>query len=252
MSATSLRALTWNVDGLNETRLGQRMEQLCLEMLIGGDLRAAIEGRPTPPMPDVIALQEVVRVAHRGYFAPHLRQAGFTIWPQDPPGESEYYELIAVGPRWSIERCELLPFELSPLRRACTLAELRHAQTGARVTMLTAHLESLRSGRDARLAQARQIDAAMRALDGPAFFLGDTNLRSDEWRALKAELSLRDAFEELGSPAAARATWRSESGAAFRFDRVWLAGSITPQRMRLRTARAGSDHAGVEVELSLR
>jgi tyrosyl-DNA phosphodiesterase 2 len=248
----SLRVLTWNVDGLNESRLGQRMETICLEILIGGDLHAALEGARTPPMPDVVALQEVVRVAHRGYFAPHFSAAGFSLWPAEAPDDREHYELIAVRPPWVLEHCERRPLEPSPLGRACTVATLRHGASGRRLTALTAHLESLRSGREARLAQVAQIEAWMREAGTPAVFAGDTNLRDAEWRALAPERSPRDAFEELGSPPDARATWWPEEDArGFRFDRVWLAGPVRARTLSLRHRPRASDHDAVEVCLEL-
>jgi hypothetical protein len=264
--ARELRVLTWNVDGLNESQLGQRTERLCLEMLVGGDLARAAAGAPMPPMPHVLALQEVVRVAHRAYLAPHLAAAGFTLWPPAPLEEREHYELIAVRPPWRLERCERRPLSDSPLARECTLATLRHdapgdvpgdapgggAASAAPVTVMTAHMESLRSGSGSRLAQAREIAAWMRAADGPAIFAGDTNLRDTEWESLEGALGVRDAFLELGAPASARVTWRPEhGGGGFRFDRVWLAGRVTPRSIALRRSPRDSDHAGVEVALSL-
>ncbi|MDQ3038074.1 MAG: hypothetical protein M3Y87_37120 [Myxococcota bacterium] len=251
--ARDLRVLTWNVDGLSESQLGERMETLCLEITIGGDLEAAAAGRPTPPMPHVIALQEVVRVAHLAYFAPHLSAAGFSLWPGGPPEGREYYEVLAVRAPWALERCERRPFADSPLARAGTIATLRHAESEQRLVVITGHLESLRSGSDARLAQAREIASWMAAEPSPAIFAGDTNLRDAEWKSIEPELGLRDAFVELGSPKACRATWYPEDDrrTGFRFDRMWLCGSVSAQSMRLRRCRGSSDHAGVETALRL-
>src|SRR5690606_25979780 len=102
-------------------------------------------------------LQEVVRVAHRAYFQPHLSAAGFTLWPHGTPDEREYYEVLAVRAPWTFERCERRAFTESPLARAGTIATLRHAQTEQRFVVITGHLESLRSGEGARLEQAREI-----------------------------------------------------------------------------------------------
>ena len=242
-----MRLLTWNVEGLNETRLGQRMEKLCLAMLVGIDLREALAGAPTPPMPDVIALQEVVRVGHIGYFAPHLQAAGFRLWPPEPL-ERTHYELIAVRAPWRIDRAERRPFRESPLRREATIATLAHEGGGAGVTVVTAHLESLRGGKPARVAQLREIDAWLRAIPGPAVFAGDTNLRDAEWYEAAADLALRDAFLEAGSPPAARVTWRGAKGGAARFDRVLIGPTVEVRDLRLRASRA-SDHDGVEVVL---
>ncbi len=242
----SLRVLTWNAEGLNETQLGQRTERLCLEILIGGDLAAAMAGKPTPPMPHVIALQEVVRIAHRGYFAPHFGSAGYTLWPDGPPGESDHYELISERPPWRIEHVERRPFEDSPLGRACTIARLVHADSGERVTFMTAHLESLKSGREPRIAQCLDIDRWMRG-EERAVFAGDTNLRESEWEIVRDEVSMRDAFVEAGSPPSARVTWRPEDDArGFRFDRIWFAGALGVRDFRRRSCARASDHDGVE------
>lgn len=249
-----LRLLTWNVDGLNESQLGERMERLCLEIMIGGDLARAAAGHATAPMPHVLLLQEVVRVAHRAYFGPHLGAAGFTVWPDAPIPDREHYELVAVRAPWILENCERRPFTESPLARAGTLATIRHASSGRRALVITGHLESLRSGHDARLAQAREIAGWMREAGLPAAFAGDTNLREAEWQALEPELAdLRDAFVALGSPKRARVTWRpeGEARAGFRFDRVWTTGSIEPREMKLRSVPRASDHAGVEVALTV-
>ena len=245
-----LRILTWNVDGLNETQLGERTERLCLEILVGGDLARAAAGAALPPMPHVIALQEVVRVSHRAVLGPHLSAAGYALWP-GAPLDREHYELLAVRAPWTIERCERRPFADSPLARAGTIATLRHAGSDDTVTVITAHLESLRNGSGPRLAQSREIAGWMLDAGGPALFAGDTNLREAEWQELEGELGVRDVFLELGSPSAARVTWRPENDrrAGFRFDRVWTAGALEARSMRLRSSPRNSDHAGVEVLL---
>jgi endonuclease/exonuclease/phosphatase family metal-dependent hydrolase len=245
----ALRLLTWNVEGLNETRLGQRMEKLCLAMLVGTDLRAALAGAAMPPMPEVIALQEVVRVAHLGYFSPHLVAAGFRVWPAEPL-ERSHYELLAVRPPWTLNHIERRAFASSPLRREATVATISDGAAPP-VTVVTAHLESLRSGREPRLAQLREIDAWLRAAPGPGVFAGDTNLRDEEWSLVSDALKLRDAFVEAGSPKAARVTWRPAGAArgGARFDRILLGRSVAVRELRLRSSRA-SDHDGLEALLS--
>lgn len=242
-----LRVLTWNTDGLNTTRLGARMEKICLEILIGGDLRAALEGRPVPPPPHVVALQEVVHVAMRGYFAKHLSAAGFAFYPEDRPGISEYWELLAVRPPWRLVHAERRPFDFSPLGRALTEITIE-GPDGRTLRVLTAHLESLRSGHQPRLSQAAEIDEAMCGRD--AIFLGDTNLRDAETRELALEA--RDAWAELGGPKRARDTWwPEESDRGFRFDRVWLSGAPKPLSMKTRRRSKLSDHAALEATIQL-
>lgn len=246
-----LRVLTWNVNGLDETQLGERTERLCLEILVGGDLARAAAGAPLAPMPHVLALQEVVRVSHRAVLAPHLAAAGYALWPEAPLPDREHYEMLAVRAPWTIERCERRPFGESPLARAGTIATLRRAGAEERLTVITGHLESLRNGSDARIAQAREIAGWLRDAGGPAVFAGDTNLRDAEWQAVEHELGVRDVFVALGSPKTARVTWRPENDrrAGFRFDRVWIAGALEARGIRLRSSPRNSDHAGVEAVL---
>jgi endonuclease/exonuclease/phosphatase family metal-dependent hydrolase len=267
VGSTTLRLLTWNIHGLEEKRIGPRMEKLCLEVLVGGDLRAAIEGHPTPPVPDVLVFQEMTRRAHTGQIGPHFRAAGFTLWPERPPAGEEDYLMVAVRPPWSIESCALRAFEYSPLGRQCLVARLAH-QGGGHLDLFTAHMESLRSGHEARLVQAREIDGwmhegedaeALRASTIAAVFAGDTNLRTREWEMLAPTFRSRDAFEVAGRPEHARATWSpgGSSPRAYRFDRVWLAQPAatskarhwSPVEFRTRHAKNASDHAGVEVLL---
>src|SRR5690606_11792580 len=150
-------------------------------------------------------------------------------------------------------RCERRPFAESPLARAGTLATLRHAVSGRRLLVITGHLDSLRSGHDARLAQAREIAGWMREAEVPAVFAGDTNLRDAEWQELEPAVAVRDAFEALGSRRRSRVTWRpeGEARAGYRFDRVWTTGAIEARELRLRSVARASDHAGVEVVLAV-
>ncbi len=137
--------------------------------------------------------------------------------------------------------------------------------------VFTAHMESLRSGHEARLVQARQIDGWMHEgasedLPAPssriaAVFAGDTNLRAREWEMLAPTFRSQDAFEVAGRPEHARATWSpgGSSPRAYRFDRIWLAQPAAsseaaarrwfPLEFQTRQAKNASDHAGVEVLL---
>ena len=246
-----LRLLTWNINGLDEKRIGPRMEKLCLEVLVGGDLHAALEGRPTPPVPDVIVFQEMTRRAQMGQIRPHLSAAGFALFPEKPPegrDSQEDYSLIAVRRPWKMVDCARHEFEESPLGRSYLKAALQGP--GGSVSILSGHMESLRSGRDARMEQARELNALLQGSDVPALFAGDTNLRADEWRELKRGFA-RDAFEVAGSPADAKDTWwPEESPRGFRFDRVWLSAGWSVESMRTRRLEGVSDHAGLEVRLA--
>ncbi|HJL28986.1 MAG TPA: endonuclease/exonuclease/phosphatase family protein [Polyangiaceae bacterium LLY-WYZ-15_(1-7)] len=240
-----LRLITWNVNGLEERAIGRRMEKLCLEVLVGGDLRAALEGRATRPAPDLIAFQEMTRhtwAVMRG----HLAAGGYRCWPEGPR-EREDWSMLAVRAPWSFEEVALRAFEESPLAREAVVATVAHPD-GRVLRWMTAHLESLRSGGEARLAQAREIDGWLAEAGPPGIFAGDTNLRRGEWETLAAGgFRARDAFELAGRPAKARHTWVHEgSRRGFRFDRVWLGTGGRLMDFALRDAGWASDHRGVE------
>lgn len=248
-SGVQLRLLTMNVNGLEEQRIGPRMEKLCLSILVGGDLMAALEGRATPPVPDVIVFQEMTRRAHMGQIRPHLLAAGFTLFPAKPPDGSEDYTLIAARRPWELGTTEVRTFEESPLARQYVVATLDGP--AGRVRVLSGHMESLRSGGEVRLAQAMELDALLADSDLPAIFAGDTNLRDAEWAELAQGFRARDAFLMAGSPKQANATWWPEgSPRGFRFDRVWLSPGWTVEQLHTRRHGDVSDHAGVEVLLS--
>jgi tyrosyl-DNA phosphodiesterase 2 len=244
-----LRLLTLNINGLDAKRIGPRMEKLCLELLVGGDLMAALEGRATPPVPDVVVFQEMTRQAHMGQVRPHLRAAGFTLFPDKPPAGKEEYTLLAVRQPWVLVDSDVREFEHSPLARQYLVATVQAAD-GDRVRVLSAHMESLRSGGEARVAQAEELDQLLSDSDVPAVFAGDTNLREAEWAELAPGFRAQDAFIVAGSPKSAGATWwPEESPRGFRFDRVWLSAGWTVAQLRVRRMADVSDHAGVEVLL---
>lgn len=248
----ALRVLTWNLNGLDTARLDQRMERACMELVLGMDLRDAMAGRSGPPTPDVLCLQEVVRRVQLAKLRPHLTAAGFTLYPETPPREDGDYVLVAVRAPWRIVQGSWTRFEESPLARGWLELTIEH--DGARARVLTAHMESLRSGKEPRIAQALELDARLRADDTPAVFAGDTNLRADEVeRATEAGFTSKDAFVLAGSPRAHRYTWwPEESERGMRFDRIWLDPTTPFSVDELRTRRRDtvSDHAALEARIT--
>lgn len=246
---TSLHALSWNIGANDEVRVGQRMEKLCLEILLGGDLMAAMQGRPLKPLPELLLLQEMTRRAWVSAFSGHLKAAGFVSYPEVPLDREDHC-LLAVRPPWSFVKVEFRDFENSPLRRQALWATLRHAD-GTEVCVCTAHMESLRSGGDARLSQAREIDQWLHEVPA-GIFVGDTNLRRAEWEDLAPDFRSKDAFEVAGRPSQARHTWLHEaSRRGYRFDRAWLRGVELGQFWLRKPPRNATDHFGVEIKISL-
>lgn len=246
-----LRVLSWNLNGLESARLDSRMEKACIQMVLGVTLREAMAGAPSPPLPHVFCLQEVVRRVHIDKLRHHFGAAGFELFPAEPP-EREDYSLIAVRPPWTITHSQYVPFEHSKLARGYTEVHIRSAG-GQEAAVLTAHMESLRSGGEDRTSQTLQIDARlMAAADSarPAIFAGDTNLRESEFVAARAEgCLLRDVFDLAKRPEAYKATWWPEgSRRGYRFDRIWLDPISRGVLVDFRTRRRSklSDHSAIE------
>ena len=147
---------------------------------------------------------------------------------------------------------EYVPFTHSKFARGYTETHLR-SQSGQEAFVLTAHMESLRSGSEDRTSQTLQIDARLMARAEsarPAIFAGDTNLREAEFAAARAQgCLLRDVFDLAKRPKAHAHTWWPEgSRSGFRFDRIWLdpisSGALVDFRTRRRPKL--SDHAALE------
>jgi endonuclease/exonuclease/phosphatase family metal-dependent hydrolase len=170
--------------------------------------------------------------------------------PEDPTRtDSSYFAALAVRTELPV-RGGVVPFPTSRMGRALVWAEV------GPWLFLTAHLESERQGRDERLRQADAVLERLLAHGGPAVYAGDTNLRVDEEPILPRLAAVTDAWDALGRPEDARATWRGGRYGA-RYDRIW---SVRARPARLEVVGAGavqelgglplSDHVALAVELS--
>jgi endonuclease/exonuclease/phosphatase family metal-dependent hydrolase len=231
-----MHLLTWNVAGLHERRLDERTELQCLTALL--------RERPF----DVIALQEVVRRSWHAHWRHHLAAAGYRVLPEDPTRtDSSYFSVLAVRGE---ARGGAIPFPTSRMGRALVWAEV------GSWLVLTSHLESERQGRGERLRQADDVLERLVAWPGPAVFAGDTNLRVEEEPDLPRLGAVTDAWDAVGRPPEARATWRGGRTGA-RFDRIW-AVRARPEALEVVGAGAVvdldglplSDHVGLALTLS--
>ncbi|MCA9566760.1 MAG: endonuclease/exonuclease/phosphatase family protein [Myxococcales bacterium] len=234
--------VTWNLNGLEPIDLGPRTEGALFTVLLGGPLEEVLTSGPRLDPPAAVLLQEVVETSFYAHVVPHLRAAGYTIFPERPP-ERSYFEVIAV-------RGPVLDAESRPFRQSGMGRELTRVRTPW-CTLFTGHLESLGPGRPARLTQTAEVLAALAATEGPALFGGDTNLRQAEWSTVEVPATVRDAWELAGSAPSTAATW----GKA-RYDRVWLKGltatsfSLLGDRPLDATGDRPSDHLGVRVTVA--
>jgi endonuclease/exonuclease/phosphatase family metal-dependent hydrolase len=253
----SLRLLSWNLFGLSDDHLDLRTEAAMFEALLGGRPEVVLARRgAVPPPPDVLLFQEVVARSHVAHLRPHLTAAGYTVFPEAPHAEREYYEVIAVRPPLRVQEGRVVPLDSAQGRE---LVMVRTLLGDVPWLWMTAHLESLELGARQRLAQVPFVLAQLRAHDGPAVFGGDTNLRESEVAVLEEEAPLPDAWEACGAPPGERFTRISgRSGRGQRYDRIWGSGvrfqgfrglgrdPVTP------SGDPPSDHLGVTVQVRAR
>lgn len=234
----SLSLVTWNLFGLEPLQRDVRTEAACMGLLLEDP-------------PDIVCFQEVIDRTLVAHLRPHFSNAGYAHVVQ--PASTEYTCALFVRSPLALMSAGVRPFPSSQMGRA--LLEATVDWNGQPVLILTAHMESLKSGSAARREQLARIRQRLETHPGPALFAGDTNLRDAEVGDLG---TLRDAWEVAGSPAD-RFTWSPWKGRArARFDRVFLSPHWTCDAFRLGTGAKVpeadvpvSDHRSVHVQVSL-
>ncbi|MEE9310574.1 MAG: endonuclease/exonuclease/phosphatase family protein [Cocleimonas sp.] len=242
-----MNLVTWNLNGLEDENLDVRTEAAMFHTLLGVPIeKAAVTPNFKPNTPDIVVLQEVVERTFHAHIKPHLKAAGFTLFPPEPT-ERSYFEVIAV--REPILESSYEKFSYSDQGRGLSTLSING------LTILTAHLESLKPGASMRIDQAESILKIMNEHTGAIIFAGDTNLRKSEWEDLKPD-NVNDAWEATGALKKHKITWQMEKYQA-RYDRVWLKGvdiktfetfgkgKVTGTRQR------PSDHLGIKIDFEL-
>jgi len=208
-----MEIVSWNLNGLEDKNLDQRTEAAMFQMLLGAPIEQVILEGFKPKTPDIIVLQEVVARTFHAHIKPHLKAAGFHIYPEIL-GERSYFEVIAS--RENFKETHYQKFSWTSQGRGLSIAQLDNG-----LTIMTAHLESQKPGAAMRVDQAKEILALMQK-NSPCIFAGDTNLRKEEWNSLE-QGEVIDAWEALGSSKKFKTTWNNKKYKA-RYDRVWSKG----------------------------
>lgn len=240
-----MKLVSWNLNGLEDHNLDMRTEAAMFEALLGAPIETIIAEGFKPSSPDIVVLQEVVERTYHAHIVPHLKAAGFTIYP-DKPSERSYFELVAV--RKNIIESVYTPFEYSDQGRGLTQIKIDG------LTIMTAHMESMKAGATMRIDQAQSVLNKM-AKNGPCIFAGDTNLRKSEWLGLN-HAEVKDAWLSVNSPKEHRTTWQRDKYKA-RYDRIWTQNvnikhfeTFGKGQVALINERA-SDHYGLRVEFEI-
>lgn len=257
-AATTLRLVSWNVDGLEPSQLEERANAACDELLREEH--------------DVILLQEVVADT-AAIFLSRLCTSGYESAPEGTPLVAPYFTMAFVrSALLTVQSATRTPFTGSTMGRDLVEVVVRHAGCPQPLLLMTSHLESLgaRPNSRQRCAQLTAVVSKLTMHQGPAVFAGDTNLRDKEVAQHLTVRQVKDAWEAAGCPADGRYTWdllindnkRMPGGTPrCRFDRVYLnpalaSGGVSRWRL-LGKGRIGargpfpSDHFGIACDLQL-
>ena len=240
-----MKVISWNLNGLEDEGLDMRTEAAMFEILLGAPLEQAMRKDFKADMPDVVMLQEVVPRSYHAHIVPHLKRAGFHIFPETP-SERSYFEVMAT--RQPILEASYTAFDYSDQGRGLSTIAIEG------LTLLTAHMESQKPGSPMRIDQANSIITQMENCNTPCLFAGDTNLRKREWQSLKKH-SISDAWEAAGSPKQHKTTWQNKPHKA-RYDRAWAHKLAINSFHTIGTKRVKglqmrpSDHRGIRIEFS--
>lgn len=241
-----MKLISWNLNGLEDNNLDVRTEAAMFQLLLGAPIEQAMAQGFKPNTPDIVLLQEVVPRTFHAHITPHLKAAGFTLFP-NAPTERSYFEVIAV--RNPILESNYTKFSYTSQGRGLSTVCID------KLTIMTAHLESQKPGKLMRIDQATSILEQMNNNGRASIFGGDTNLRKSEWRSLNPE-KVNDAWVSANSPKKHKTTWKMKPYKS-RYDRIWHHGVTIKNFETFGTDKIiginqrPSDHLGIRVEFTL-
>ncbi len=237
-----MKLVSWNINGLEDRELDVRTESAMFQLLLGAPIEQAVLPDFKPNSPDIVLLQEVVERSYHAHVRPHLEAAGFTVYPTAPT-ERSYFEVVAV--KSAILESSFIKFPWSEQGRGLSIVKVEG------LTIMTAHMESMKLGAKQRIDQGQFIIDLMEK-SGPCIFAGDTNLRKAEWKSINQGY-VNDAWEYVGSVKKQFTTWKMNNYKA-RYDRVWVhdlpvkSFEVFGKEYIKQINARPSDHYGVRVE----
>jgi endonuclease/exonuclease/phosphatase family metal-dependent hydrolase len=247
-----VRLLTWNLNGLDEDHIDDRMEAAVFTAILGARLDQLEAGAVGSLPPDVMVFQEVTTRTFQSQLAKHLPAGGYQIRPSQAL-DRETFEVVAYRQPLTLHAYDVQPLVGSQYSRFLHVADFVEVD-GRQIRICTGHFDSGTDTTKIRNAQLRQVNGVLSESER-GVFAGDANLRKSEWADIRDRLAMRDAFEVLGEPPECKVTWRRDEYKA-RFDRVFITSVINPTSMHtygidplLNSKVLISDHLGLLVEL---
>lgn len=204
-----LLVLCWNIDGLSEDGLQERLSAVISLIKIR--------------KPHVVMLQEVVH-EHVDRLKQSLGVTYEIVWGDRSGG---YFNAVLISKKHGHSTARrTIPFPGSMMGRHIVLAQC--TMFNKEFTFLTSHFESLKDHARERVSQLHYTCKEMDRCEGFVVFGGDTNLRDADCGILPN--TYYDLWELAGRPKDLKYTWdmsinhnlKMRSKAALRFDRIFI------------------------------
>ncbi|XP_033125731.1 tyrosyl-DNA phosphodiesterase 2-like [Anneissia japonica] len=255
-SENKIKLVTWNIDGLDEEDLLQRITEVCSTI--------------KRLQPDIVFLQEVIFD-----IAPLIvaRCPGYKLFPTRD--EQYFTAMMLKTSTVTIQSNIIMPFENTTMGRRLHKVKVKCA--GLNLLLMNSHLESMK---EKTVQRKQQFQIALEEMasasdDTVVLFGGDTNLRDREVSEMGDKIpgGIFDLWELFGCPEDAKYTWDTERNdnkelpfpnkPRLRFDRLYLRQAKTAPKVSLQSFKLigeeriaavdcfPSDHFGIFCEFKV-
>nr|XP_061808385.1 tyrosyl-DNA phosphodiesterase 2-like [Nerophis lumbriciformis] len=219
---SGLTLLSWNVDGLDTENLIERARGFCSYLVMY--------------TPDVVLLQELIPP-----YVQYLKKHAVSYLIIQGCEEGYFTGMMLKKSCVKLVESEIVTYPTTRMNRNLLIANV--TLRGAKVRLMTSHLESCKDHSGERMTQLREVMRRMQDApdDVSVVFGGDTNLRDAEAAAVGLPPAVCDVWERLGSREHVRYTWDTRANtnkshrytSRFRFDRLYLRPASAPRTPRL-------------------